>query len=101
MTNHTCYDCYIWLVEIIAHRDLRNDSSAVLARVRAGQTIGVTNRGELAAVLIPPGARTLDLLRAAGAVRPARGRVDFASIRRALPPEGGSAGVLADVRGDW
>jgi prevent-host-death family protein len=38
----------------IPHRELRNNSSAILRRVQAGETIEVTNYGEVVAVLIPP-----------------------------------------------
>jgi prevent-host-death family protein len=38
----------------IPHRELRNNSSAVLREVQAGETIEVTNNGEVVAVLIPP-----------------------------------------------
>ncbi len=38
----------------IPHRELRNNSSAVLREVQAGETVYVTNNGEVVAVLIPP-----------------------------------------------
>jgi prevent-host-death family protein len=38
----------------IAHRELRNNSSAVLRDVQAGETVYVTNNGEVVAVLVPP-----------------------------------------------
>lgn len=38
----------------IPHRELRNNSSAVLREVAAGETIEVTNNGEIVAVLVPP-----------------------------------------------
>lgn len=38
----------------IPHRELRNNSSAVLRDVQAGETIEVTNNGEVVAVLVPP-----------------------------------------------
>lgn len=38
----------------IPHRELRNRSSDVLRRVQAGETIQVTNHGEVVAVLSPP-----------------------------------------------
>lgn len=42
------------MVRTIPHRELRNNSSAVLRDVAAGETIEVTNNGEVVAVLIPP-----------------------------------------------
>ncbi len=38
----------------IPHRELRNNSSAVLRDVQAGETVYVTNNGEVVAVLVPP-----------------------------------------------
>lgn len=38
----------------IPHRELRNNSSAVLRDVQAGETVYVTNHGEVVAVLVPP-----------------------------------------------
>lgn len=40
----------------IPHRELRNDSSKVLADVKAGETIAVTNNGEID-LLLPRRAR--------------------------------------------
>jgi prevent-host-death family protein len=40
----------------IPHRELRNESSKILERVKNGETIDVTNNGEIAATLIPPSA---------------------------------------------
>ena len=38
----------------IPHRELRNNSSAVLREVQAGETLTITNHGEVVAVLMPP-----------------------------------------------
>ena len=40
-------------VKTITHRELRSHSSDVLRRVQAGETIQVTNHGEVVAVLSP------------------------------------------------
>jgi prevent-host-death family protein len=53
------------MVKTIPHRELRNNSSAVLREVQAGETIAVTNNGEVVAVLVPPPRRP-------GAVLPIR-----------------------------
>ena len=42
------------MARTIPHRELRNHSSEVLRRVQAGETIQVTNHGEVVAVLSPP-----------------------------------------------
>ena len=44
-------------VERIAHRDLRNNSSAILRRVAAGESFEITNHGEVVGVLSPPSRR--------------------------------------------
>ena len=63
---------------MIPHRELRNNSSAVLRDVQAGETVYVTNNGEVVAVLVPPP-------RAAGAslqIRRATVRGGFAELER-------------------
>lgn len=44
-------------VERIAHRDLRNNSPAILRRVAAGESFEITNHGEVVAELSPPSRR--------------------------------------------
>jgi prevent-host-death family protein len=84
----------------IPHRELRNQSSAILERVRAGETITVTNNGEVAATLIPPSAPPMEQLLLSGRVRPAaEGPVDFRLLSR-VSGQPDSADVLADLRGD-
>ncbi len=84
----------------IPHRELRNQSSKILERVKNGEIIDVTNNGEIAATLIPPSSSPFERLLLAGNVRPAsKDAVDF----RILPRESTSAGtpeILADLRGD-
>lgn len=84
----------------IPHRELRNSSSKILERVRAGETITVTNNGEPAATLIPPSLSPFEQLLLAGNVRSAtQGAVDFRMISRMR--QGDTTGdVLADLRGD-
>ncbi|QDO89065.1 type II toxin-antitoxin system prevent-host-death family antitoxin [Ornithinimicrobium ciconiae] len=86
-------------METIPHRDLRNHSSEILARVSAGESIAVTNHGQLAAIISPPTSSPLEQARRAGRVREPRRRVDLTTIRRARLNES-SAEVLADLRGD-
>ena len=85
----------------ISHRELRNSSSEVLRAVSAGETIEVTNHGEVAAVLVPPSLTPYERLVAAGKVRPPREerRVDLRKIRRVTSPVS-SEEIIADVRGD-
>jgi prevent-host-death family protein len=85
----------------ISHRELRNNSAEVLRAVGAGETIEVTNHGEVTAVLIPPSLTPYERLVAAGKIRePRKDRpVDLRSIRRVTAPVS-SAEIIADVRGD-
>lgn len=79
----------------IPHRELRNSSSAVLRDVQAGETVYVTNNGEVVAVLVPPP-------RAAGAslsIRRARVRGGFADLARIKIQEPVQH-LLDDLRGD-
>jgi prevent-host-death family protein len=85
----------------ISHRELRNDSAKVLRAVSAGETIEVTNHGEVAAVLVPPSLTPYERLAAAGKVREPRQDppVDLRTIRRVTAPVS-STEIIADIRGD-
>lgn len=87
-------------METIPHRELRNRSSDILARVSAGESIAVTNNGRLAAIIGPPAATALEQARRAGAVRePSRTGTRFDRIVRARLPESTDT-ILSDLRGD-
>lgn len=87
-------------METIAHRELRNHSSEVLARVSNGESIAVTNHGKLAAIMSPPTGSALERARQAGSVREARQKnVRFDRLARARLQESASE-VLADLRGE-
>lgn len=47
-------ECYYVGVERIGIRELRQNASRYLALVKAGETVEVTERGELIALLVPP-----------------------------------------------
>ena len=84
----------------IPHRELRNQSSKILERVKNGEIIDVTNNGEVAATLIPPSASPFERLLQAGSVRPATtSPVDFKILSR-VASEMDTASILADLRGD-
>src|SRR5215472_4646288 len=87
-------------VRTISHRELRNNSSEILRAVGAGETIEVTNHGEVAAVLVPPHLTPYERLLAAGKVRePRKDRpVNLHNIRRVSSPVS-STEIIADVRG--
>ena len=85
----------------ISHRELRNNSSEILRAVSAGETIEVTNHGEVAAVLVPPGLTVYERLVIAGKVRvPSADRpVNLRAVPRAVAPVS-SREIIADIRGD-
>jgi len=89
-------------VRTISHRELRNNTAEVLRAVSAGETIQVTNRGEVAAVLVPPSLTPYERLVAVGKVRePSKSRpVDLRRIRRRSTVPLSSTEIIADVRGD-
>jgi len=66
------------MVRTIPHRELRNNSSAVLRDVAQGETIQITNHGKVVAILVPPGTPQRSTLR----VRPARIRGGFAELEK-------------------
>lgn len=72
-----CYTCYTYDdMRTISHRELRNNSGEVLREVAAGETVAVTNRGEVVAHLTPPSGRTPGLRVA----KPARARIDISRL---------------------
>lgn len=84
----------------IPHRELRNHSSQILERVKNGETIDVTNNGQVAATLVPPGLSPFELLLLAGQVRPASGSpVDFRTLTR-VSSDVSTGEILRDLRGD-
>lgn len=83
----------------IPHRELRNQSSKILDRVKNGEIIDVTNNGEVAATLIPPSASPFERLLLSGNVRRSSGPVDFQILRR-VHSDAGSEEILSDLRGD-
>lgn len=82
------------MARVIPHRELRNNSSAVLREVQAGETIEISNYGEVVAVLVPPG-----MSRSSLRVRKARIRGGFAELSRARIGQPAQR-LLDDLRGD-
>ena len=84
----------------IPHREFRNQSSKILERVKNGETIDVTNNGEVAATLIPPATSPLERLLLSGSVRRASANpVDFQLLAR-VQSDASTAEILSDLRGD-
>jgi prevent-host-death family protein len=86
-------------VERIGVRELRQHASHYLAKVKAGETVEVTERGQLVALLVPPGpARDArDRLIAEGRLLPSSGVLRLPTRVQA----GRSSGdVLGELRED-
>jgi prevent-host-death family protein len=86
-------------METIGVRELQQHASAALRRVERGETIGVTDRGRLVAVLVAPSnASGAAALRASGRVqlarRPSAGLPDPVSVAKE------TAEVLNALRAD-
>lgn len=83
-------------------RELRQHASRYLDRVRAGETVEVTERGRLVARLVPPevddGAR--GKLIAEGRLTPASRPFRLPTRFAGRPGEPDSAQVLDELRGD-
>ncbi len=85
----------------VTHREMRNNSGEILRAVAAGETVQVTNNGQVAAVISPPTGELLDRLIAQGQARPARRHLaDLGTIRRRQSTRT-SAEIVDDVRGRW
>jgi prevent-host-death family protein len=85
----------------ITHREMRNNSAEILRAVAAGETVHVTNRGRVAAVISPPNQPTLARLVADGQARAARQPVArLTSLPRRKSPIS-TADLVADVRRRW
>lgn len=75
-------------------RDLKQNASAVVKRVKAGEAITITERGVPVAKLVPiPDDKYLELVQE-GAIIPGRGYFDFDSIELIELPDGLTAEEL-------
>lgn len=83
----------------ISHRELRNDSARILREVQAGESMEITNHGEVVALIVPVPADTRERLIRSGELRPARSRPDFANLERVRAATS-SLEVLDDLRGE-
>lgn len=79
--------CYRGGVKRIGVRELRQNASRYLALVKAGETVEVTERGELVALLVSPQRSqiTRDRLVAAGRLIPASGPTGRVRSPRPVP----------------
>lgn len=79
-------------------RELRQHASRVLARVKAGESIEVTDRGRVVAHLTPPRPSTWDRLHEAGQLRPGTQELPAPVVTEATGRSLSDA--LADLRDD-
>jgi prevent-host-death family protein len=95
-------------MKTVGVRELKNSLSEYLRRVRSGESVLVTDRGEIVAELTPPGHGTLDPSIPPGLISLARrglatiGAAADATLYRRLPRKQGevnSAQLLDDERG--
>jgi prevent-host-death family protein len=90
--------CYMTTVGI---RELRQNASAVLRKVVAGETVEVTDHGHPIARIVPlHSERTLDQLIAEGRATHAQGDLLSVAPLPALKGEPHLSSVLADMRDD-
>jgi prevent-host-death family protein len=83
------------MARTIPHRELRNNSSQVLRDVQAGETVEITNHGEVVAVLVPPPQAAEGSLR----LRKATVRGGFSTLPRVRISETVTESI-DDLRGD-
>lgn len=81
--------------ERIPHRELRNNSSAILREVQAGKSFDITNHGEVVARLVPPTEQSLPPLK----VRKARIRGGFSKLPR-VKIDRPTQEIIDELRGD-
>lgn len=86
----------------IGIRELRQHASQYIERVKTGETIEVTDRGELVALLISPSLSNSrrDRLIQQGVVIPSRSPFRIPSTRRNLAAGETTASLLEDLRED-
>lgn len=79
----------------IPHRELRNNSGAILREVQAGESFEISNHGEVVAWLVPPVERPQRSLR----VRKARASGGFSDLPR-VKLQAPVQESIDDLRGD-
>jgi prevent-host-death family protein len=89
-------------VERIGVRELRQHASRYLDMVKAGETVEVTERGRLVALLVPPTPQqdARDRLIAEGRLIPAKKPGGLASVPPPLDGSFDTAAILDELRAD-
>ena len=90
--------CYM---KTVTHRQMRNESGAILRAVAEGESFMVTNHGRAAAVISPPAKDPLAELTSQGALRPARRPIAVLSTIKRRSSALSAAELTSDARGRW
>ena len=88
-------------MKTVTHREMRNQSGDILRHVAAGETIQVTNNGQVAAFIVPPGTDPLADLISRGQVRVARNPASSLRSIARRKSNADSQAIVADIRGRW
>lgn len=88
-------------VETVTHREMRNNSGEILRRVANGETFQVTNNGQVAAVIAPPGTNVLAELDSRGQVRRATRPLSSLKTVPRRKARASSEAIVSDARGRW
>ncbi|NQU37727.1 MAG: type II toxin-antitoxin system prevent-host-death family antitoxin [Actinobacteria bacterium] len=87
-------------METVGVRELRQNASKVLARVRAGECVGVTDHGRAVARIYPELSSEWDAMVEAGTVRLPIGSVPLHLIEPLTASEESLSAILVEMRND-
>ncbi len=87
----------------VGMRELSQHTAKVLALVRNGETVDVTDRGSTVARIVPAADDRYRQLVSAGIIRPAKELFDVADLPEPRPAAGGltTDAALAELRGSY
>lgn len=88
-------------MDVIAHRELRNDSAGVLRRVQNGESLLISNKGVKVAYIAPASGKVLDDLLEIGSVRPAKASLSSLKDIARRHSEKSTQEIVDDLRGRW
>lgn len=90
------------MVERIGVRELRQHASRYLEKVKAGETVEVTQRGRLVALLVPPTPEmsARDRLITEGRLIPSEAPFDLSVLPPPVETEIDTASILTELRED-
>lgn len=88
-------------MDTVSHRELRNRSGEILRRVEAGETVQISNRGKVIALVSPLTPRGLDTLVSEGGARRAIAPLSTLSGIRRTASARDTAEIIRDARDSW